>query len=185
MLPVHAVTAYPEPDQTQVQLDVPTPEPTPPTFVATAALVFQLAPPPVPPTLTGAHAVAQLAKTALSEPQLLAVLGANAWSPAQFTALLASPRPSAPSEVFAFRERVGFFGHDAPDYCSLPVPAVVLVKRPLPYDWDDRTAGTSGTTLSARSPPMLRRWTSQVCTGWPTCTWSGWSRSRSRELGGL
>ena len=76
--------------------------------------------------------MAQLAQTALAEPQLLAVLGANAWSLAQFTALLATPRPSAPSEVFAFRERVGFFGHNAPYYRGLPVPPVSFPKKPLP-----------------------------------------------------
>ena len=142
VLPVHAVTADPERDQTRVQLDVPPPEPTPPPLVvATAALVFQLAPPPVPPVFTGAHAVAQLAQTALAEPQLLAVLGANAWSLAQFTALLATPRPSAPSEVFAFRERVGFFGHNAPYYRGLPVPPVSFPKKPFPYDWDDWDEG--------------------------------------------
>jgi predicted phage baseplate assembly protein len=153
VLPVQAVTLDPERDQTRVQLEVPPPEPSLPAFVATTTVFLaQLSPPPVPPAFTSGHAVAQLANAVLAEPQLGAVLGANAWSPAQLKALLATPKPTGPSDVFAFRERVGFFGHNAPYYRGLPseltgppgppddlTPEPPAEPPPLPaypHDWD-------------------------------------------------
>jgi hypothetical protein len=153
VLPVRTVTIDPERDHTRVQLDVPPPEPSLPAFVGPSTVFLaEISPPSVPPAFTSGHAVAQLTNAVLAESQLGAVLGANAWSPAQLKALLATPIPRGPSDVFAFRERVGFFGHNAPYYRGLPPeltgpsgPPGGLTSEPpegpppppaYPHDWD-------------------------------------------------
>ncbi|HEX9990097.1 MAG TPA: putative baseplate assembly protein [Chloroflexia bacterium] len=78
------------------------------------------------------------------ESELSAFLKAQGWSARKVARTVNSPRVkvSAPpmEGVFAFRARLGFFGHNAPAYNSLPVQGDVLRGDAFPNNWD----GSSG-----------------------------------------
>ncbi|NTU84704.1 MAG: hypothetical protein HGA45_35960 [Chloroflexales bacterium] len=113
-----------EPDQkrgeTRVSLDLPLP---PQILFVTAALIqlaqTALPPGPAPLPLGGPQVHGLLANRVLAESQLQAIVATNQWASGSFELLLERP-PPPPAAVFAFAERLGFFGHNGPYYRSLP-----------------------------------------------------------------
>ncbi|HYP21214.1 MAG TPA: putative baseplate assembly protein, partial [Chloroflexia bacterium] len=92
------------------------------------------------------------------ESDMAAFLKAQGWSARKVAKTVNSPRitraAAPPMEgVFAFRARLGFFGHNAPTYNSLPVQGTVLRGDAFPNSWD----GASGWEIwkDPNKPPDL------------------------------
>jgi len=94
-----------------------------------------------PLALTGTAVNTYVLSRRWRESDLSAFLAAQGWSARKVARTANQPVVTTTTQpldgVFAFRARLGFFGHNAPSYNSLPAPGDVLRGEPYPNDWDD------------------------------------------------
>jgi hypothetical protein len=93
-----------------------------------------------PPALTATNVNTYVLSRRWRESDLSAFLTAQGWSARKVARVANQPVVVTTTQpldgVFAFRARLGFFGHNAPAYNSLPAPGDVLRGEPYPNNWD-------------------------------------------------
>lgn len=116
---VHGVEAEPELNRTRVDLAAQPWSPVfaPPDFPKAAVS-------PAAAAFTESEVYNLILSQSWTENDLAAFIATQGWDAAQLAvnveALLAAPPPESDEGVFTFRQRVGFFGHNAPLWGSLP-----------------------------------------------------------------
>lgn len=171
--PVLEVAPDQERGHTRVVLDIPLPDEI--AFVdqaIIATLLAALLPSPMPLPLGQAQIHQLLANRTLSESQVQAQITTNQWAPLDVELVL-KPPPPPPADIFAFRERLGFFGHNGPLYSTLPAAltgppattppgddpqagdglAIEVPPVPYPLDWD--SPGQRSIWMSSRTDPEV------------------------------
>jgi Baseplate J-like protein len=89
------------------------------------------------------------------ERDLQALMGIHGWRRSSLTRAVNTKPPAEPVAIeagaFAFRERAGFFGHNAPKWASLPNTTPPLPANPYPKGWDkgDKNGTAPQPTLAA------------------------------------
>lgn len=141
-LPVVArrVTVEADLDRTRVDLVASLAAPSVPAFALTPQPDTTYTPPPIPTTsldFTTANIETYVIGQRWRERDLSAFLTAQRWDARRLMRTVNSDASlTASGQVFAFRARLGFFGHNAPRYDSLPKQGNVLRGEPFPNDWD-------------------------------------------------
>lgn len=141
---IHRVTVESERQRTRVDFEEQ-PAPLPPLTVAPKPAgqisLMQM-------TMNAGQVQNTIVGQSWTESSLGAFLSIQGWQSVAMLAYLAAPPapslPPADSGVFAFRQRVGFFGHNAPKWGSLP-PEGSVKSDPYPEppgDWDKANGNT-------------------------------------------
>jgi predicted phage baseplate assembly protein len=103
-------------------------------------------------SFTQSSIAATVTGQAWRESELQAMIGLQGWNPQQLLqAIAATPPPAVPSApeagAFAFGARLGFFGHNAPRWQTLPSATASTHGDAYPEGWDDGDTGVpAGTT---------------------------------------
>jgi hypothetical protein len=127
-LVIKSVAIEPERNRTRVELDVPLigtpPLPaTPPTLSYDPPVMTGGTPNFQPLAFTKGNISSYVLNRRWRERDLSTFLAANRWSAQELLKYVNQPaETAATASVYAFRSRVGFFGHNAPRYDSLPQP---------------------------------------------------------------
>ena len=140
---------------TRVQFGATTAKP----FVAAFRLPLLIAAEPtLEPLSFNATTVAdQVLKFSWTQNNLAVAMRMNAWNGRQLKLLLQQPKAAAPttnnSGVFVFREKSGFFGHNAQAYSSLVAPEGAETPDMYPVNWDDISNDGTGPPISIWQDP--------------------------------
>ncbi len=130
-------------------------------FVAAARLPLLIAAAPrlAPLSFNASTVASQVLKFSWTQNNLAVAMRMNAWSGKQLKLLLQQPKALTPRDgnegVFIFREKSGFYGHNAQAYSSLVAPDGSDVDAMYPVNWDD-TDG-DGTPISIWQDPTKDR----------------------------
>jgi predicted phage baseplate assembly protein len=150
---VRAVDEDKDRQLTLVQLGSTTTTP----FVAAFRLPLLIAAAPTlaPLSFNAATVADQVLKFSWTQNNLAVAMRMNSWSGRQLKLLLQQPRAVTSAGrndgVFVFREKCGFFGHNAQAYSTLVAPEDGSVDAMYPVNWDD-TDG-DGTPISVWQDP--------------------------------